>query len=152
MNIKSHIISFFGKTFAACVGLCLLFYILMGILSDTSLEVTNAIPFGQFMILLLTGALLTAASYLLRLPFPKPLCVLLHFIVSFLLLLITFILAENLILLNAGSILVFLVIFAVCYLSAFGLYRLARYLFFPELRDEKTKKEQKEAEEYVKRF
>ena len=147
MNVKSHIISFFGKTCAACVGLSLLFYIVMAILSETSLEITSAIPFGQFLLLLLAGALLTAAGYLFRLPLSKAINVLLHFISCFILLL-----SGNLIVLNAGSILVFFVIYAVCYLAVFGLYRLCRYLFFPEIRNEKTKKEKKEEEEYVKRF
>ena len=152
MNVKSHIISFFGKTCAACVGLSLLFYIVMAILSETSLEITSAIPFGQFLLLLLAGALLTAAGYLFRLPLSKAINVLLHFISCFILLLLTFVLSGNLIVLNAGSILVFFVIYAVCYLAVFGLYRLCRYLFFPEIRNEKTKKEKKEEEEYVKRF
>lgn len=152
MNIKSHIVSFFGKTCAACVGLSILFYTVMAILSDTSLEITNAIPFGQFMLLLLSGALLTGASYLFLLPFAKAICVLLHFIACFILLLLTFVLAGNLLVLNAGSILVFLVIYAVCYFAAFGIFHLLRYLFFPEARREKAAKEKKAEEEYVKRF
>jgi hypothetical protein len=71
MNVKSHIISFFGKTCTACVGLSLLFYIVMAILSETSLEITSAIPFGQFLLLLLAGALLTGAGYLFLLPLSK---------------------------------------------------------------------------------
>lgn len=152
MNVKSHIISFFGKTCTACVGLSLLFYIVMAILSETSLEITSAIPFGQFLLLLLAGALLTGAGYLFLLPLSKAINVLLHFIACFVLLLLTFIFSGNLIVLNAGSILVFFVVYAVCYFAVFGLYRLFRYLFFPEIRDEKTKKEKKEEEEYVKRF
>ena len=152
MNIRSHIISFFGKACAACVGLLLLFYTVMALLSETSLEITNAIPFGQFMLLFLSGALLTGASYLLRLPFAQAINILLHFIASFILLFLTFILAGNLLVLNVGSILVFFVIFTVCYFAVFGLYRLGRYLFFPEERRKRTEKEKKAEAEYTKRF
>ena len=151
MNIRKSILSFFGKTCTACVGLALLFYILLAILSQSSLSIVQALPVGQFLLLLLTAALLNVAAYLLRLPLPKAVCVLLHYITCILSLFITFLFSGK-IAVNAANILVFLVIFSFFYGLYWGALLLFRFLLFPEKRREKTKKEQKREAEYVNRF
>ncbi|MBE6655361.1 MAG: hypothetical protein E7609_00625 [Ruminococcaceae bacterium] len=152
MNIKNAILSFFGKTCAACVGLSLLFYLLIEILSSTSLDIIRGIPAGQFLLLLLCAALLNAASYLLRLSFPKPIRILLHYIVCILSLFITFIASGKVIATSAVNILVFLVIFSFLYAIYWAVFLLVRFLLFPQKRREKTKKEQKRESEYINRF
>ena len=152
MNIKKSILSFFGKTCTACVGLALLFYILLAILSQSSLDIVQALPAGQFLLLLLTAALLNGASYLLLLPLHKAINILLHYIVCILSLFVTFAASGKVIAANATSTLVFFVIFSVLYAAYWGILLLVRFLLFPEKRKEKTKAEQKKEAEYVNRF
>ena len=152
MNIKKSFLSFFGKTCTACVGLTLLFYILIEILSATSLEIVRAIPVGQFLLLFLCAALLNAASYVFLLPLSKAIRVLLHYIVCVLSLLITFVATGKVMISNAVNILVFFVIFSFLYGAYWGLFLLARFLLFPEKRREKTKKEKQREAEYINRF
>ena len=152
MNIKKSILSFFGKTCTSCVGLSLLFYLLIEILSTTSLDIVRALPAGQFLLLLLCAALLNAASYIFLLPLPKAINVLLHYIVCILSLFVTFIATGKVVASNAANVLVFFVIFSFLYALYWGLFLLARFLLFPEKRKEKTKKEQKKEAEYVNRF
>lgn len=152
MKIKNEILSFIGKSCTACVGLSLLFYIVMEIIFSTSIDRERGIPFTQFLLLLLCAFLLTGASYLFRLPFPKALNLLLHFAVSFLSLFITFVASGKLVKSGATSVLVFLVLFSVLYGLCFGIFLLFRFLFFPEKRQEKAKKERQKEAEYVNRF
>ena len=152
MNIKKSILSFFGKTCAAAVGLALLFYVLIEILATTSLDIVRAIPAGQFLLLLLCAALLNGASYLLRLPLHRALNILLHYIACILSLFITFAATGKVALSNATSVLVFLVIFSVLYAAYWGVLTLVRFLLFPENRKEKSKAELKKEAEYVNRF
>ena len=152
MNIKQSILYFFGKTCAAFVGLALLFFILLAILSQTDLDVVRALPLGQFLILLLTAALLNGSAYLLRLPLPKIVCILLNYIACILSLFITFIASGKIIASNAANVLVFLVVFSFFYGLYWGLFLLIRFLLYPEKRREKTKKEQQREAEYVNRF
>lgn len=152
MKIKHAILSFFGKTCTACVGLSLLFYILLGILSQSSLSIVQALPVGQFLLLLLCAALLNGAAYLLRLPLHRTFCVLLHYITCILSLFVTFLFSGKIIATNATNVLVFLVIFSLFYGLYWGALLLVRFLLFPEKRREKTKKEQKREAEYVNRF
>lgn len=152
MNIRKSILSFFGKTCTACVGLALLFYILLTILSQSSLDIVQALPAGQFLLLLLTAALLNGASYILRLPLPKAVCTLLHYIICISSLFLTFVASGKLLITNATSTLVFFVIFSVLYAAYWGILLLVRFLLFPEKRKEKTKAEQKKEAEYVNRF
>ncbi len=152
MKFKEFIFPFLGKVCAACVGLALLFYTALTLLSLGSLEGTRGIPFSQFALLLLCALLLTAASYLLRLQLPRLLCVVLHYFACFFSLFLTFLIAGNLVVISPTSILVFLFLFSALYGLYWGIFSLARFLLFPEKRREKTKKEKQKEEEYVPRF
>ena len=152
MNIKKSILSFFGKTCATCVGLTILFYILIEILATTSLDIVRAIPAGQFFLLLLCALLLNAASYLLLLPLSKAIRILLHYIACILSLLFTFAATEKISLSSASGVLVFVVIFSLLYALYWGALLLVRFLLYPERRRARTKKEQKAEAEYVNRF
>ena len=152
MNVKKSILSFFGKTCAACIGLTILFYLMIEILATTSLDIVRAIPAGQFFLLLLCAALLNAASYLLLLPIAKPLRILLHYISCILSLLLTFAATGKIALSNGAGVLVFLVIFSLLYALYWGILLLIRFLLYPERRRARTKKEQKAEAEYVNRF
>ena len=152
MNFKKSILSFFGKTCTACVGLSILFYILIEILATTDLNIVRAIPAGQFFLLLLCAALLNAASYLFLLPVPKGISVLLHYISCILSLIFTFAATGKIALSSASSILVFVFIFSFLSALYWGLLLLFRFLLYPERRRERTKKELKKEAEYVNRF
>lgn len=152
MKIRHAVLSFFGKTCTACVGLALLFYILLAIFAQSSLSIVQALPLGQFLLLLLCAALLNGAAYLLRLPLPRAICVLLHYIACILSLFITFLSAGKIVVANATNVLVFLVVFSLFYGLYWGALLLIRFLLFPEKRREKTKKEKKREAEYVNRF
>ena len=152
MKFKQFIFPFLAKACAACVGLALLFYTALTLLSLGELEGARGIPFSQFLLLLLCALLLTAASYLLKLNLPRFICLILHFFACFFSLFITFIAAGNLVVLSAASVLVFLFLFSVLYGIYWGLFVLLRFLIFPERRNEKRKKEKKKEEEYVPRF
>ena len=149
---RKFIFSFFGKTCVAFVGLALLFYIMLGILAQSSLNIVQALPLGQFLLLLLTAALLNGAAYLLRLPLPKAVCILLNYIACILSLFITFAASGKLVANNASNALVFLVLFSFFYGLYWGIFLLARFLLFPEKRREKSKKEKQREAEYVNRF
>lgn len=152
MNIRKSIFSFFGKTCASCVGLTLLFYVLIEILSATSLDIVRGIPVGQFLLLLLCAALLNAAAYIFRAPLPKVACILLHYIICILSLFVTFVASGKVILSNATNVLVFFVIFSFLYAAYWGLFLLMRFLLFPEKRSEKAQREKRKEAEYVNRF
>ena len=152
MNIKQSVLSFFGKVCTACVGLTLLFYILLAILSESSLDVVRALPAGQFLLLLLTAVLLTASAYILRLPLPKAIRILLNYIVCISSLFITFAFSGKNLVSNATAAIVFFVIFSFLYGIYWGILLLVRYLLYPEKRREKTKKEKEREASYVNRF
>lgn len=152
MNIKKSILSFFGKTCTACVGLTLLFYILIEILSATSLDIVRGIPVGQFLLLVLCAALLNAASYIFLAPLPKGVCILLHYIICILSLFVTFVASGKVILSSATNVLVFFVIFSFLYAAYWGLFLLVRFLLYPEKRSEKAQREKRKEAEYVNRF
>lgn len=151
MKIKSMILSFFGKSAAACVGLCLLFYIAMEILAGTSLDAPLGIPFGQFMLLLLSAVLLAASSYLLLLPLPKIVTILLNYIACFLSVFLTFAFGGKFTQ-TSESVPVFMMVFTVSYAIFWGIFLFFRFILYPEKRREKSKKEQKKEAEYVNRF
>lgn len=152
MNFKKSLLSFFGKVSAACIGLTILFYILIEILATTDLDIVRAIPAGQFFLLLLCAVLLNLASYLLLLPCSKAINVLLHYIACILSLLITFAATGKISLSRPAAVLVFLVIFSFLYALYWGALLLVRFLLYPERRAERAKKEKKKEAEYINRF
>jgi hypothetical protein len=112
-----------------------------------SLDVTHGISFGQFLLLLLCSALLAAAAFLMLLPLPKAVNVLLNYIISFLSVYVVFGAAGKLLNPFAAWIL-----FTVFYALFWGIFLLFRYIFYPERREEKSRLEQREEAEYVNRF
>ena len=102
--------------------------------------------------MLLCAALLNAASYLLLLPSSKAIRILLHYIACILSLLLTFAATGKISLSSASGVLVFVVIFSLLYALYWGVLLLIRFLFYPERRRARSKKEQKAESEYVNRF
>lgn len=152
MKFKQFIFPFLGKACAACVGLALLFYTALTLVSLGSLEGTRGIPFSQFLLLLLCALFLTGASYLLRLPIARPIRIICHYFTCFFALFITFVTAGNLVIVSTANVLVFLFLFSAVYGLYWGAFSLVRFLLFPEKRKEKTRKEKQKEEEYVPRF
>lgn len=151
MKIKNFIFSFIGKSCAACVGLCLLFYIAMESLAQGSLDVPLGIPLGQFILLLISALLLSAASYLFQLPLPKLINLLLNYIACFLSVFLTFAVGGKFNVTGAG-VPAFALVFTVAYAIIFGFVLFFHFLLHPEARKAKSKKEQKKEAEYVNRF
>ena len=148
MKIRSFIFKLISNACVICVAVSLLFFAAASIVTANSLDGQLGISFSQYALFILFSLLLAAAAYLFRLPLPRSLCLLIHFVVTAICFFVMFAVAGKLNLKSFGGAMVFFALFTLLYLLFLGLYLLFKRIVFPE----KTKNKRKEEVPYEKRF
>lgn len=148
MKVKDFILKFISRACCVCVAISLLFFTVAQIIMATSLENEVGISFSQYALFLLFSFLLCGAAYLFRLPLPKALNLLIHYLVCAVCFFVMFSVTGKLQLGNFGKATVFFVIFTLFYALFFGIY----LLFTRVLLRDKTRSQKKAEEVYEKRF